>query len=130
MTVRRLIAVVVAPVAALAFAVAPAGAATGLGTALKGSPFQYFTEEDTRQFIEAARTAVDSTDVTDETRWANEASGAWGTIVVKRNFKRGGAPCRELRGENTARGRTEPFRLVLCRSKGEWKIASSGAVRK
>ncbi len=130
MTVRRLLALVAAPALGLAVAATPAGAATGLGAVLKGSPFQYFTEEDTRQFIDAARTAADSTDMTDETRWANEASGSWGTMSVTRSYKRNGAPCRELRGENTARGRTEPFRLVLCRSKGEWKIASSGAVRR
>ena len=114
-------------------AAVPAGAsAPGLGGALRGSPFQFFTEEDTRLFIENARTLVNEEKPSaDGRRWANEASGAWGTMAVTRNFRRSGAPCREVRGENTARNRTEAFRVVLCRTpQGEWKIASSGPVKR
>lgn len=118
--------VVLAAVAPPTFA---ASTASESKIVLKGAPFKAFTDEDTRQFIDAARTAADSTDMADETRWANEASGAWGTLAVKRSFKRNGAPCRELRGENNAGGRTDPFRMVLCRIRGEWKLISSGAVR-
>lgn len=107
-----------------------AAAAVGPRLVLKGAPFKAFTEEDTRQFIDAARTAAESTDPEDETRWANEASGSWGTMAVTRRFKRQGAQCREIRGENTAGGRTDPFRIVLCRAKDEWKVISSGPVRK
>lgn len=105
-----------------------ASAAAGLGTALKGSPFARFTDQDTEMFLGTARTLVESKKDGDELRWANDASGAWGTMNVKRTFKRRGATCRDVRGENTAKGRTEPFRVVLCRTaEGEWKIASSGA---
>jgi surface antigen len=105
---------------------APAAAASMAG-ALRGSPFQFFTEEDTRVFIDTARALVDEEKPGDGKRWANEASGAWGTMAVTRSFRRSGAPCREIRGENTARARTEAFRLVVCRNpQGEWKIASSG----
>lgn len=120
-------AVLLACVAALALPAAALASAPGLGGALRGSPFQFFTEEDTRQFIATARSLVDEEKPTDGKRWANEASGAWGTMAVTRSFRRSGAPCREIRGENTARNRTEAFRLILCRtSQGEWKIASSG----
>lgn len=114
----------------LALTPGPAAAA-GLGAVLKGSPFEFFTEEDTTQFIAAARALAVEPEAGATRRWANEASGAWGTMGVKRNFRRSGAPCKEIRGENTARARTEPFRLVLCQTaKGEWRIASSGPVKK
>jgi surface antigen len=108
------------------FAMPAAG--SSLAGALRGSPFQFFTEEDTRQFIATARALADEEKPDpDGKRWANEASGAWGTMAVTRSFRRSGAPCREIRGENTARNRTEAFRLVVCRTpQGEWKIASSG----
>lgn len=114
-------------VACLVGYAAPAAASSFAG-ALRGSPFQFFTEEDTRQFIATARALVDEEKPDpDGKRWANEASGAWGTMAITRSFRRSGAPCREIRGENTARNRTEAFRLVVCRtSQGEWKIASSG----
>jgi surface antigen len=108
-----------------------ASAAAGVGAVLKGSPFEYFSEEDTKQFVTTARTLAESGKVGDSARWASEASGTWGTVELKRAFRRSsGTPCREMRGENTARGRTEPYRLVLCRTaKGEWKIASSGGAK-
>jgi surface antigen len=109
---------------------AGASAASLAGT-LKGTPFQSFTDDDTRQFEETARTLADAEKDGASLRWANDATGAWGTLELKRSFKRNGAPCREMRGENTARGRTEPFRLVLCRTaKGEWRIVASGVARK
>jgi surface antigen len=113
--------------ACLAVLAAPAGANT-LAGALRGSPFQFFTEEDTQQFVATARALVaEEENSPDGKRWANEASGAWGTMAITRKFRRSGAPCREIRGENTARGRTERFRMVVCQTpKGEWKIASSG----
>lgn len=112
----------------VAFAV-PATAASFAG-ALRGSPFEFFTEEDTRQFIAAARALVEAEKPSESRRWANEASGAWGTMAVRRSFRRNGAPCRDIRGENTARGRTEAFRLVLCQTpEGEWKISSSGPAK-
>jgi surface antigen len=127
---RSLVRIAVAVAASSVVCVAgPAGAASDARITLKGAPFKAFTEEDTRQFVDAARTAADSTDAADETRWANEASGAWGTLTVKRSFKRNGATCRELRGENNAGGRTDPFRMVLCKIKGDWKLISSGPVR-
>jgi surface antigen len=117
-------------VACLVALAVPASAAS-LAGALRGSPFQFFTEEDTRQFVTTARALADEEKPEDGRRWANEASGAWGTMAVTRTFRRNGAPCKEIRGENTARGRTEPFRLVVCRTpQGEWKIASSGAVKR
>jgi surface antigen len=120
------------PIALLVLAAGTASAAAGLGAVLKGSPFEFFNEDDTKQFTTTAWSLVETGKVGDSARWANEASGAWGTVDLKRAYKRSnGTPCRELRGENTARGRTEPYHLVLCRTnKGEWKIASSGPAKK
>jgi surface antigen len=81
--------------------------------------------------VATARTLAESGKVGDSARWANEASGSWGTVDLKRAYRRSnGTPCRELRGENTARGRTEAYRVVLCRTpKGEWKVATSGPAK-
>jgi surface antigen len=128
MTARRLASIAVLCLASVS---GSAYAATGLGAALRGSPFQFFTEEDTRQFLSAARTLAETGKDGETARWANEASGAWGTMEIRRSFKRDAStPCREMRGENTARGRTEAFRLTTCRNaKGEWRIANSGPVK-
>lgn len=108
-----------------------AAATPGAGAALEGSPFSRFTERDTELFVGTARTLVKSKADGQQLRWANDATGAWGTMNVKRTFKRRGATCRDVRGENTAKGRTEPFRVVLCKTaQGEWRIASSGAAPK
>ncbi len=41
-----------------------------------------------------------------------------------RAFHRGDADCRELRGENTARGKVEPFRVTVCKgADGNWLLA-------
>jgi surface antigen len=115
----------------LMLATGTASAAAGVSAVLKGSPFEFFSEEDTKQFVATARTLAESGKVGDSARWANEASGSWGTVDLKRAYRRSnGTPCRELRGENTARGRTEAYRVVLCRTpKGEWKVATSGPAK-
>lgn len=101
--------------------------AAGMGTALKGSPFALFTDQDSEMFLATARQLATSKEDGEELRWANDASGAWGTMTSRRTFTRRGATCRDVRGENTAKGRTEAFRVVLCKNaQGEWRIASSG----
>jgi len=93
---------------------------------LKGTPFAAFTPEDTRWFLAAAGGLVAAPNGTSR-RWANDASGAWGSIEAVRSFRRSGNPCRELHGEHVASGGDERFRLVTCRtSRGEWRIVSSG----
>jgi surface antigen len=58
--------------------------------------------------------------------WSNTASGAHGTIRSSRAFKRGDVECREIRGENTARGRTLPFRGTVCKDPtGKWLISQN-----
>jgi surface antigen len=110
-----------------AMAVPAAAGAAGIGGSLKGSPFAGFTADDAAMFLRTARLLATSKADGEELRWANDASGAWGTLSVKRTFKRRGATCRDVRGDATVKGRTEPFRLVLCRRPQEdWRIASSG----
>jgi surface antigen len=110
-----------------AFAQPARVAAADSAATLKGTPFAGFTDEDTAMFMRTARTLVTSKADGAELRWANDASGAWGTMAVKRSFRRRGATCRDVRGDTTAKGRTEAFRVVLCRRPpGEWRLASSG----
>lgn len=120
-------------VLALSVAAMPASAATasaataGAAPALKGTPFASFTEDDTALFMNTARVLVTSKADGEKLRWANDASGAWGTMTVKSTYKRRGATCRDVRGDNTAKGRTDAFRVVLCRrAQDDWRVASSG----
>lgn len=97
---------------------------------LTGPPFAAFTPEDRDMFVTTAMRLVGSKPDGTQLRWANDASGAWGTMTLTRTFRSRGSQCREARGDTTAAGRTDAFRLVACRgAKGEWRIRSAGPAR-
>ena len=100
-------------------------AANPLGAAIQGSPFQRFTDADYDLFFDNAQQAA--TGPLGEVRqWSNDKSGAHGTVKAVRSYQRDDADCRELRGENYARGRTESFRLAICKqADGKWRLAPS-----
>ena len=98
-------------------------AASPFGAGLKGSPFERFTDADFELFFNGAQQAAIAP-LGDVNAWSNPKSGAHGTVTAVRNYKRDDGDCRELRGQNTARGRTEPFRLAICQqADGKWQLA-------
>ena len=109
---------------ALCMVLAPAlVTAAGLGSTLKGAPFQYFTDADYESYFDAARKAS-AGPIGQRLEWSNPKSGARGTMTATRDFRAHGTDCRELRGENTAKNRTEPFRIAMCKATdGTWRLA-------
>jgi surface antigen len=109
------IALLVAPL--LAFAASPFGAG------LKGSPFERFTDADFELFFDSTQQAANGP-LGEIKEWSNAKSGAHGTVKAVRDYRRDDTGCRELRGQNSARGRTEPFRLAACKeADGKWRLA-------
>lgn len=109
------IGLLVAPVVALA--------ASPLGAAMKGSPLERFTDADYEIFLDSAQQVANGP-LGEVREWSNAKSGAHGTVKAVRNYKRDDAECRELRGKNSARGRTEAFRLAICKeADGKWHLA-------
>jgi surface antigen len=101
-------------------------ASSGLNTVLKNSPFASFTDSDYKQFLSSARQAAEGPVGGEEISWSNTDTGAKGTVKSTRAFHREEGDCRELRGENTARGRVEPFRVTVCKTAdGSWLLAPS-----
>lgn len=105
---------------------APATAASGLAGALKDSPFTQFTEADYQQFFASVEQAAEGPVGGPAVNWANAASGARGSVYVLRAFQRPEGDCRDLKGENTARGRSEPYRVTACKAPGsQWRLMAS-----
>jgi len=108
------LAVLMAPLLAIA---------SPIGAGLKGSPFERFTDADFELFLDATRQAGQGL-LGELKEWSNAKSGAHGTVKAVRDYKRDDADCRELRGQNSARGRTEPFHLAICKAAdGKWRLA-------
>ena len=100
--------------------------AAGLGAVLQNSPFTDFTDADYKQFFVAVKQAADGPVGGPASDWTNQASGAHGTVQSTRAFQRQEGDCRELRGDNTARGRSEPYRITVCKgADGKWLLAPS-----
>jgi surface antigen/uncharacterized lipoprotein NlpE involved in copper resistance len=99
--------------------------ASGLAGVLRGSPFASFTDADYKEFFASAKRAADGPVGGDSITWSNTVTGgAYGSVKSTRAFHREEGDCRELRGENNARGRAEPFRVTVCKGKdGSWLLA-------
>jgi surface antigen len=99
---------------------------TGLSAVLKGSAFERFTDIDYQSFFETAGRAA-SGPLGQRVEWSNPKSGAHGAMQAVREFRRYDTDCRELRGESTAAGRTDPFRIAVCKdaASGKWRLAPS-----
>lgn len=90
---------------------------------MKGSPFERFTDADYAMFFDHAQQAATGP-LGELKEWSNPKSGAKGSVRAVRSYTRDDNSCRELRGQNYARGRTESFRLAICKGPdGEWRIA-------
>ncbi len=99
--------------------------ASGMVGLLKNSPFGSFTDADYKQFFASAKRAAEGPVGGDVIKWSNTGSGgAYGQVQSTRAFHREEGDCRELRGQNTARGKAEPFRVTVCQGKdGSWRLA-------
>lgn len=128
-----------AVLASLAYALAtPAGATTATGATatgaavrvdapLHGAPFAAFKDRDREIFLATVTTLVTARADGDQLRWANDATGAWGKMTLHRTWRAKRSRCREVRGDNTAGGRTDAFRVVMCTAgKDAWKVRTSG----
>ncbi len=107
---------------AIALLPVPSLGQVGWGRITKGGPFQEFHDGDWEMFRQSVVRAADSPD--DPISWTNAKTGAQGTVKVARQFT---SPqlgeCRDLQGETTARSRTGPFAVTLCRQPGgTWRI--------
>jgi len=104
----------------------PAAEATGLAGPLRNSPFTQFTDADYQQFFAAVGQAAEGPVGGPAVNWANAASGARGSVNVLRAYQRPEGDCRDLRGENTARGRTQPYRVTVCKAPaGKWRLMAT-----
>lgn len=113
-------------VAALVLGALPAAPQSGL--TFTNTPFAQFTDEDYKLFFDSVRKAASGEPGGAPVDWANGASGARGMVRYTRALQRPEGDCREMQGENTARGRTEPFRVTVCKDpKGEWRLATNSA---
>jgi surface antigen/uncharacterized lipoprotein NlpE involved in copper resistance len=98
-------------------------ATSGLVGVLKGSPFASFTESDYAQFFASVTKVADGPVGGPSADWSNPDTGAAGTVQSVRAFERPEGDCRDLGGTNTARGRTEQFRVTVCKAKdGSWRL--------
>ena len=101
---------------------APLPAAPQTGLTFANSPFANFTDDDYKLFFDSVKKAASGEPGGAPVDWANTASGAHGTVRYTRALQRPEGDCREMQGENTARGKTEPFRVTVCKDpKGEWR---------
>jgi len=104
----------------------PAAAASGLASAFKDSPFTQFTDTDYQQFFTAVGQAAEGPVAGPAVNWANAASGARGSVTVLRAYQRPEGDSRDLRGENTARGRSQPYRVTVCKAPGgKWRLMAN-----
>lgn len=103
---------------------APAFGQSGWGRIIRGGPFEQFRGADWDMFRANVTHAADAPADADPASWSNARTGARGDVKVARRFDSPDfGECREMQGTNTARGRTGPFTVTLCRKAGgAWKI--------
>lgn len=112
-------------VAAIGFLPMVASAQTGWGRITKGWAFEQFRDGDWEMFRQNVLRAADDPVDGNLTKWTNAKTGAQGSVSVARRYdspKLG--ECREMRGETSAKGRSGPFTVTLCRQPGgTWRLS-------
>jgi surface antigen len=119
----------VAAVAAALMCMAPVLAAQGWLGVLKNTPAEQFDEEDLQIFIEHARKALNDTPDGQTVRWQNPASGSGGELTPVKSFSWKQHPCRELRIQSTAGGRTGSSTANLCRVDERWRAVTPSQLK-
>jgi surface antigen len=96
----------------------------GWGRITKGGPFQEFRDGDWEMFRQNVVRAAEAREDENPITWTNAKTGAQGIVKVAKRFddpKLG--ECRDLQGNTSARGRTGPFAVTLCRQPGgSWRL--------
>jgi surface antigen len=98
---------------------------TGWGRIMQGGPFGEFHGNDWDIFRSTVTHAADSAPDSETITWSNAKTAAHGDVKVMRRFERPNVgECRDLGGQVSAKGRTGPFRITLCRKPGgTWMLA-------
>jgi surface antigen len=116
-------------IVAVAAGLASPWAAASWGLAMRDSPARDFDDEDTRQFLAAARQVLDAPLPPQPLEWRNPASGAGGSLLVIGQPKREGfVECRRVRSTVYSRRRQgQPQVWTACReeSGGSWKLVGA-----
>lgn len=97
-------------------------AASGLGFLSRG-PMSRFNDADMKLLNEALGQALKAPQAGITIDWANDKSGASGSVTPQRLFEDKGVPCRELKVVNRHRQLEASGVYTLCRRDGRWKLA-------
>ena len=98
---------------------------TGWGRIMQGGPFGEFRGNDWDTFRNTVTQAAERTSNGQILTWANPKTAAHGDVKVIKQYERPDlGECRDLTGQVSARGRTGPFQITLCRKPGgTWMLA-------
>ena len=101
-----------------------AGAAMAINlNFLRNAPISRFNQQDIQLLQEAFLKAMDSGADGTTVEWANDRTGASGTITPTERFQRGGAECRTARFTTRFRALTGGGEFSFCKnSKGDWLL--------
>jgi surface antigen len=95
-------------------------ASAGLGFMSKG-PMAKFNEADMKLLEGALAQAREAKETGTPVEWANEKSGASGSVTPLRIFEEGGQPCRDLKVFNRHKQLEASGVYTMCRQKdGRW----------
>jgi surface antigen len=105
-----------------------AAAQRGMGSLMKGTPEELFTEQDNALRLEALGKAAEAPPG-DPVPWSNGATSHRGDVTVTRAFESQGRPCKELRLRNEAGNRKGESRVSACQVDGKWRLVGSSQLR-
>lgn len=95
---------------------------------LNNAPARHFTERDWEVLMENVQRVLDETPDGETVEWANEKSGAHGSLTPVSTGERDGMKCRNLEMENHARNVSAKSNLEYCqRPDGSWGFLSESA---
>jgi surface antigen len=91
----------------------------------RDTPAERFDDRDIDLFLAAKSKALTEQPVGEPVQWENPATSAGGSITVVEELEAGGRPCKRLRVENRANGRSATGVWQYCREPdGRWELSS------
>jgi surface antigen len=96
-----------------------------MGSLLKGTPEELFTEQDNTLRLEALGKAVEGAPPGEPVTWSNGATGHRGDVTMTRAFESRGRDCKELRLRNEAGSSNGESRVNACQVDGKWRLVGS-----
>jgi surface antigen len=86
-------------------------------------PIRYMNDEDLTIFKAAVIRTLDQSADGVSANWANQNTGAHGTLTPIASFRQQAQKCRKLEVANSAGGRDNRSVFTLCKSpEGDWKV--------